>query len=252
MPMAVTKQDLPEVRASWPAVAKALRADGGEPIAVSAHDGSGLDALRGALDEALAVALADEAARPVDAPVRLHRFDPLDAGWQVDGRGRCAARSWPADRGRPPRGSTSRTTSHATDSSARWNGWASTPSCAGWALARAPWSASGASNWSGARTSDRPARASPRRRIRRHEASARPRAGARRARPTDRSGSASWAAPSTRRTSVTCGWPALAADAMQLDRVIFMPAAQPPHKQGRSISPIVDRLLMTRLAIGGE
>ena len=44
----------------------------------------------------------------------------------------------------------------------------------------------------------------------------------------------------------------LAADAMELDRVIFMPAAQPPHKQGRSISPIVDRLLMTRLAIGGN
>ena len=44
----------------------------------------------------------------------------------------------------------------------------------------------------------------------------------------------------------------LAADAMQLDRIIFMPAAQPPHKQGRSISPIVDRLLMTRLAIAGN
>ena len=44
----------------------------------------------------------------------------------------------------------------------------------------------------------------------------------------------------------------LAADAMQLDRVLFMPAAQPPHKRGRAISPIVDRLLMTRLAIGGN
>ncbi|HEY8180380.1 MAG TPA: nicotinate-nucleotide adenylyltransferase [Candidatus Limnocylindria bacterium] len=44
----------------------------------------------------------------------------------------------------------------------------------------------------------------------------------------------------------------LAADAMELDRVIFMPAAQPPHKQSRRISPIVDRLLMTRLAIGGN
>lgn len=44
----------------------------------------------------------------------------------------------------------------------------------------------------------------------------------------------------------------LAADAMELDRVIFMPAPQPPHKQGRGISPIVDRLLMTRLAIGGN
>lgn len=44
----------------------------------------------------------------------------------------------------------------------------------------------------------------------------------------------------------------LAADAMGLDGVLFMPAAQPPHKQGRRISPIVDRLLMTRLAIGGN
>ena len=44
----------------------------------------------------------------------------------------------------------------------------------------------------------------------------------------------------------------LAADAMALDRVLFMPAAQPPHKQARAISPIVDRLLMTRLAIGGN
>jgi GTPase len=80
----VTKQDLPEALAQWPVVAKALRADGGHPIAVSAHDGSGLHALRAALDEALAVAQANEAAHPAEAPVRLHRFDPLDAGWQVD------------------------------------------------------------------------------------------------------------------------------------------------------------------------
>ena len=84
MPMAVTKQDLPEARALWPAVARALRADGHQPIAVSAHDGSGLDALRAALDEALAAAQAAEAAHPVEAPVRLHRFDPLDTGWQVE------------------------------------------------------------------------------------------------------------------------------------------------------------------------
>jgi nicotinate-nucleotide adenylyltransferase len=44
----------------------------------------------------------------------------------------------------------------------------------------------------------------------------------------------------------------MAADAMALDRVLFMPAAQPPHKRGRTISPIVDRLLMTRLAISGN
>ncbi len=42
---------------------------------------------------------------------------------------------------------------------------------------------------------------------------------------------------------------ALAADVLDLDRVLFMPAAQPPHKGGRLISKGTDRLLMTRLAI---
>ena len=83
MPMAVTKQDLPEAQARWAEVARALRADGHAPIAVSAHVGNGLDALRMAMDEALAAAEADERAHPVDAPVRLHRYDPLDTGWQV-------------------------------------------------------------------------------------------------------------------------------------------------------------------------
>ncbi|HEX7195399.1 MAG TPA: nicotinate-nucleotide adenylyltransferase [Candidatus Limnocylindria bacterium] len=41
----------------------------------------------------------------------------------------------------------------------------------------------------------------------------------------------------------------LAADALDLDRVLFMPAAQPPHKGDRLISRATDRLLMTRLAI---
>ncbi|HEX5039263.1 MAG TPA: nicotinate-nucleotide adenylyltransferase [Candidatus Limnocylindria bacterium] len=44
----------------------------------------------------------------------------------------------------------------------------------------------------------------------------------------------------------------LAADAMGLDRVLFMPAAQPPHKGGRLVTKAADRLLMTRLAIGGD
>ncbi len=66
-----------------PLRARALRADGHQPIAVSAHDGTGLDALRAALDEALVAAQAAEAERPAAAPVRLHRFDPLDTGWQV-------------------------------------------------------------------------------------------------------------------------------------------------------------------------
>ena len=45
---------------------------------------------------------------------------------------------------------------------------------------------------------------------------------------------------------------ALAADAHGLDRVLFMPAAQPPHKGGRLVTRATDRLLMTRLAIGAD
>ena len=44
----------------------------------------------------------------------------------------------------------------------------------------------------------------------------------------------------------------LAADAMGLDRVLFMPAAQPPHKGGQLVSRGTDRLLMTRMAITGD
>lgn len=44
----------------------------------------------------------------------------------------------------------------------------------------------------------------------------------------------------------------LAADTHQLDRVLFMPAAQPPHKLDRPVGRSTDRLLMTRLAIVGE
>jgi nicotinate-nucleotide adenylyltransferase len=44
----------------------------------------------------------------------------------------------------------------------------------------------------------------------------------------------------------------LAADTLGLDRVLFMPAAQPPHKRGRRTSPTTERLRMTRLAIAGN
>ncbi len=45
---------------------------------------------------------------------------------------------------------------------------------------------------------------------------------------------------------------ALAADTCGLDRVLFMPAAQPPHKAGRPMSPADARLEMTRRAIDGD
>jgi nicotinate-nucleotide adenylyltransferase len=44
----------------------------------------------------------------------------------------------------------------------------------------------------------------------------------------------------------------LAADAIGLDRVLFMPAAQPPHKGGQVVTRASDRVLMTRLAIAGN
>ena len=44
----------------------------------------------------------------------------------------------------------------------------------------------------------------------------------------------------------------LAADAIGLDRVLFMPAAQPPHKRGAAVTSAADRLLMTRLAIAAD
>ena len=45
---------------------------------------------------------------------------------------------------------------------------------------------------------------------------------------------------------------ALAAGSVDLDRVLFMPASQPPHKRRRGMTRATDRLLMTRLAIEGD
>ncbi len=39
---------------------------------------------------------------------------------------------------------------------------------------------------------------------------------------------------------------------MGLARVIFLPAAQPPHKHGIPLAPAADRLAMIRLAIAGD
>jgi GTPase len=83
MPMVVTKHDMEDVRGHWPEVRAQLAADGYRPIAVSAHDGTGLDELRAALAQALAAASREAVDETRDAPVRIHRFDPLDAGWQV-------------------------------------------------------------------------------------------------------------------------------------------------------------------------
>ena len=44
----------------------------------------------------------------------------------------------------------------------------------------------------------------------------------------------------------------LAADELGLDRVLFVPAAQPPHKRGRRMTAAAHRLLMARLAIATD
>jgi len=83
MPMVVTKLDLPEVAERWTALRDELRATGHDPLAVSAHDGTGLERLHDRLRAALSTAPA-----PVprgDVPLRVHRFDPLEEGWQVVG-----------------------------------------------------------------------------------------------------------------------------------------------------------------------
>jgi GTP-binding protein len=83
MPMVVTKHDLPEVRERSPEVRQRLADAGYRPLAVSAHDGTGLDELRKALAVALDEAEQRAAEAAAEAPMRVHRFDPLDAGWQI-------------------------------------------------------------------------------------------------------------------------------------------------------------------------
>ncbi len=39
---------------------------------------------------------------------------------------------------------------------------------------------------------------------------------------------------------------------LRLDRVVFVPAAQPPHKLGRVVTPAVHRLEMVKLAVQGN
>lgn len=78
-PLVVTKLDLPEVRERWPELRRRLP----DAIGVSAHDGTGLDALRERISTALAAAALATVEAGGDAPMRVHRFDPLAEGWVV-------------------------------------------------------------------------------------------------------------------------------------------------------------------------
>ena len=81
MPLVVTKLDLPEVRERWPK----LRRDLPDAVAVSAHDGTGLDTLQARLATALEEAAERDEAVPEEMAV--HRFDPLASGWEVVAEG---------------------------------------------------------------------------------------------------------------------------------------------------------------------
>lgn len=83
MPLTVTKLDLPRVAERWPDIRAELEGRGERPIGVSAHDGSGLDELRLALAEALADADAIATREEERGEVLVHRFDPLDQGWEI-------------------------------------------------------------------------------------------------------------------------------------------------------------------------
>ena len=237
MPMVVTKLDLPAVRERWPTLRQELARQGRQPLAVSAHDGTGLDDLRQRYGRAR-VAEA-RAPAPAGAPMRVHRFDAAGARLAGD-RARptpCASR---AAASRPPRrGSTSRTRSPAIGSSAPWSASASTPSCAARARSPARWSASGAWSSSGATTREgrhRPAGsrwACPRYR---HAAGRRQAGGAEGAAAVDargsRTASASWVAPSTRPTSATCGWPPWPPTAWACDASCSCPPPNPRTSGG--------------------
>ncbi len=83
MPMVVTKLDLPDVVARWPELRKALARQGQRAIGISSHDTTGLDELRVVLAEALAEADAKAQQDVGRDEVLIHRFDPLDQGWEV-------------------------------------------------------------------------------------------------------------------------------------------------------------------------
>lgn len=90
----LNKMDLPEARAAWPALARALRAAGRDALAVSAETGEGLDALRAELRRMLPDAAA-LAAPPEPAGVVVHRLEAAGDGFTVEREG-----GWLVVRGR--------------------------------------------------------------------------------------------------------------------------------------------------------
>ena len=77
------KMDLPEAREAWPAFRDAQAAAGHAVVTISADDGEGLDALRGAVGGLLPDA-AELAEPPDPAGVVVHRLEAVDEGFTVE------------------------------------------------------------------------------------------------------------------------------------------------------------------------
>ena len=179
--------------------------------------GEGLDAFRARI---AATAARRRGARRAARAGRRRRPPDRGDGRRVQRRARGGRRrsasAASGSSGSPPR-PTSTSRSRPSASSATWPGSASTPSCGGPGSRRATWSGSAASEleWEaaalGGRVTDRPAPIVPGR-------------------------SASSAGRSTRSTSPTSRSPRRPREALGLERVLFIPAGQPPHKPGRQIT----------------
>ena len=81
--VAFNKRDLPAAQASWPAFAKARRAEGRDVVAISASTGEGLDTFRAQV-AALLPSEAELAEPPEPAGVVVHRIDAMGDGFVVE------------------------------------------------------------------------------------------------------------------------------------------------------------------------
>jgi GTP-binding protein len=86
--LVVSKQDEPAARKGWVRVRRALEKTGERPMAVSAHDGTGLDALRAQLTALLAEARElEQSARDNAIDQTIHRFEKSPVDWEIVAEG---------------------------------------------------------------------------------------------------------------------------------------------------------------------
>ena len=234
--VAFNKIDLAAARDAWPAFRKRLRAAGLEPVAISADSGEGLDALRAAVSALLPD--ADGLAEPPEpAGVVVHRLEAVSDGFAVaeeDGAYRVS--------GKRIERLVAQTNFDNEESAERFQRELVRTGIDG-ALRKA---------------GDPPGERGPHRRVGAGMGSAR-------GRPL--TGSSGVVLPPAAVVPgslgilggtfdpIHNGHLAIAEEAREtlgLDRVLLVPAAQPPHKTGRPITAAEQRLAMVELAVAGN